>query len=216
MDLRGEFRIPGRREAVWAALRDESVLSELLPGLKSIEAAGTQERTAKVALKVGTLRPTITATVAPVEWNPPEALTLSVAGKSPSAGSITGTVRLTLHESDGATTVSLHGTGELTGKLADAEPAAVREAARKLAADYFAGLAERETTVEDLEHSPAAVETHTESAAPVEDKIEGAAEFAEETEKQVEVAAARGFLGGPMVWGLLALAGLVIILAFLR
>jgi carbon monoxide dehydrogenase subunit G len=143
-------------------------------------------------------------------------MTLSVAGKSPSAGSVTGTIRLTLRESDGATKVSLHGTGELTGKLADMDPAAVRDAARKLAADYFAGLGERETTIEALEHSPAGVETHTESAAtPVEDKVEGAVEFAKEAEERVEVAAAGGFLGGPMVWGLLALVGLVIILAFL-
>jgi len=215
MDLRTEFRVAARREAVWAALRDEGVLTELVPGLKSIEAAG-DDRTVKVALKVGTLRPTITAKVTPTKWHPPEAVTLSVAGKSPSAGTITGTIRLALRESGGETVVTLHGDAELTGKLADQDPAVVEEAARKLAADFFADLAEREAGSRDLDHSPAAVEMHSEPGAePVEDKVEEAAAFAQRTEERVEVAAAGGFLGGPMVWGLLALVGVVILLTFL-
>ena len=59
MDLRSEFRISARREAVWTALVDEGVLTELVPGMKSIEKAGENDRTVKVMLKVGTLRPTI-------------------------------------------------------------------------------------------------------------------------------------------------------------
>jgi hypothetical protein len=217
MDLRSEFRIPARREAVWTALVDEGVLTELVPGMKSIEKAGEDDRTVKVMLKVGTLRPTITAKVTPTEWRPPEAVTLSVAGKSPSAGSVTGTIRLTLRESGSETVVALHGAAELTGKLADLDPAIIDEAARKLAEDYFSDLAERETASEDVVHSPAAVEIHTElDEPPVEDKSEEAAEFARATEERVEVAAAGGFLGGPVVWGLIALVVVVIILAFLR
>jgi hypothetical protein len=143
-------------------------------------------------------------------------VTLSVAGKSPSAGTITGTIRLALRESGGETVVALHALADLTGKLADQDSAAVDEAARKIAADYFADLADRETGGDDLDHSPASVETHSEPGAqPVEDKVEEAAEFAQRTEERVEVAAAGGFLGGPMVWGLIALVGVVLILAFL-
>ena len=217
MDLRSEFRIPARREAVWAALVDEGVLTELVPGMKSIEKAGDNDRTVKVMLKVGTLRPTITAKVTPTDWRPPEAVTLAVAGKSPSAGSITGTIKLALREDDTDTIVALHGTADLTGKLGDPDPTIVDEAARKLVEDYFADLAERETASQDIDHSPAAVEMHSElDEAPVEDKAEEAAEFAKKTEERIEVAAAGGFLGGPVVWGLIALVVVVIILAFLR
>jgi hypothetical protein len=40
----------------------------------------------------------------------------------------------------------------------------------------------------------------------VEHAIEEVVEVAEEAEEEVEEAAVRGFLGGPMVWGLLIIA----------
>jgi hypothetical protein len=39
---------------------------------------------------------------------------------------------------------------------------------------------------------------------------------AREVETEVEAAAGRGFLGGPMVWGLAALAVVIVILALTR
>lgn len=67
--------------------------------------------------------------------------------------------------------------------------------------------------VDQLDHSPAAVQLGDEpSEDVVEDKSETAGEVAEEIEERIEMAAERGFLGGPTVWGLLALAILIILL----
>ncbi|WP_349357968.1 carbon monoxide dehydrogenase subunit G [Stappia sp.] len=59
----------------------------------------------------------------------------------------------------------------------------------------------------------------SEAAHAVEERVEHAAEdlgkAAHEVEERVEQAAERGFLGGPMMWGLIALAGLIALLALL-
>lgn len=217
MEMRREFRIPARRGAVWAALADEALTMEILPGVKSIENTGERDRTVKVMLKVGTLRPTITAKVTPTNWRPPEAITLAVSGQSPSAGSVSGTIDLVLSEEGAETVVAVHGAADLTGKLAALDAAVIEEAAGKIAEDYFAGLREREQASEDLDHTLGAVELHNEPGEePVEDKAEEAAEFAKATEERIEVAALGGVLGGPVVWGLLALVVVVIILTVLR
>ena len=50
----------------------------------------------------------------------------------------------------------------------------------------------------------------------VHDAEERVAKAAREVEAEVETAAGRGFLGGPMVWGLAALAVVIVILALTR
>lgn len=217
MNLKSEFRIAQRRQTVWAALADESILADTLPGLKSIETTADNERTVKVMAKVGTLRPTITAKVSVSDWRPPEAMRLAVAGRSPSAGTIDGTIDLSLREEGAETVVAVHCAAKLTGKLADLDAASVKDAAAKIAADYFADLAERDIGSNDFVHTPAAIDIHDEpDRERIEDKAEEAAEFAEATEERIELAAAGGFLGGPVVWGLLALLAVVVILFVLR
>jgi hypothetical protein len=47
----------------------------------------------------------------------------------------------------------------------------------------------------------------------IDDEALDLGEVAEEIEEEVEVAASRGFLGGPYVWGLLALLVVIVVLA---
>ena len=48
------------------------------------------------------------------------------------------------------------------------------------------------------------------------DQAENLAEVAQEVEEELEVAAGRGVLGGPYVWGLIALLVVIVALAILR
>lgn len=49
----------------------------------------------------------------------------------------------------------------------------------------------------------------------VEDKAEEAAEFAEAAEEKLELAAGKGVLGGPVVWGLLVVTAMVVLIVIL-
>ena len=53
MDLKGEYRLPARREAVWAALNDTNVLRDCIPGCQSLEMTGENEMAATVVTKIG-------------------------------------------------------------------------------------------------------------------------------------------------------------------
>jgi hypothetical protein len=95
--------------------------------------------------------------------------------------------------------------GQVGGKLAQVGPRLIDATAKQTADQFLANLAKR------MNESPLMKAEHA-----VEHAVEEVVEVAEEAEEEVEKAAVRGFLGGPMVWGLLIIVAGVVALYFLR
>lgn len=238
MDLSGEYRIAAGREAVWAALNDADVLRQCIPGCKELEKHSDTEMSATVVAKVGPVKATFKGAVTLEDLNPPESYRIVGEGKGGVAGFAKGGADVRLAEDGGETVLTYDVKAQVGGKLAQLGSRLIASTARKMADDFFgtfkgivedggaaaapapaaedaasgegpdAGVIEEAKTIA-LDHAPEAV---VEAAEAVETRIEKAVH---DVEVEVEAAAGRGVLGGPMVWGLIALAGIIVVLALM-
>ncbi len=222
MELKGQYTLPAARAAVWAALNDPDIIADCLSGCESMEKVSDTEMKAVVAVAFGPFRSRFTGTVALSDANPPMRWTLTGEGRGRPSGTAKGDASVELVESGSETIVNFIGGAEVGGKLADIVEALVETQAREMADDFFLRLSERlvagpaKEWVDELDHSMAGVQLGDEPGEDVvEDKAENAGEVAESVEERLEIAAEEQVLGGPYVWGLLALIVLVIILVVL-
>ncbi len=96
MELKGEFRIPASRAAVWAGLNDPAILGQCIPGCQSIDKTSDQEFTAKATLKVGPVKATFSGKVTLSDIDPPNGYTISGEGQGGVAGFARGEARVRL------------------------------------------------------------------------------------------------------------------------
>lgn len=227
MDMTGEHRIAASREAVWAALNDPAILRACIPGCESLERVSPEEMTAVASVKVGPVTARFTGRVVLSNVMPPESYTITGEGKGGAAGFAKGGADVRLADLGGETALIYSVKAQVGGKLAQIGSRLIDSFARKMADDFFSAFAARVsggpamvTDLTDnvpqrdyLDHSPANVQLGDEPYEPVvEDKIEEAAEVLEATEERVEVAAGKGTLGGPVVWGMLAVLAVIVLL----
>jgi carbon monoxide dehydrogenase subunit G len=198
MDVSGEYFIPMPRERVWDALNDPAVVRLCIPGCKSLERVSATTMRFAVEAKVGPLKSTFNGTLTQSELNPPESGRLTATSEGPGAGYARGTADVTLTPEAEGTRLRYVAHAEVTGKLAELGGRVIDTAAKHMADQFFGTFAARvgESVVARAEHA-------------VEHAVV-------EAEAKAEVAAGRGLLGGPYVWGLLALAVLVALLLIFR
>ena len=222
MEMSGEYRIAAPRARVWAALNDPAVLKESIPGCQELTKVSDTEMNAVVQAKVGMVRATFQGSVTLSNLNPPESYTITGEGKGGVAGFAKGGADVLLAEDGPEVTVLKYtAKGQVGGKLAQIGARLIDATAKQMAEQFFSKFAEK---VGGGAAVPAAVEAEGTVARvehAVEHAVEGAAhavsEAAHEAEEEVEKAAVTGFLGGPQMWGLLALiAVIIVILVFFR
>jgi carbon monoxide dehydrogenase subunit G len=223
MEMTGEYRIPASREAVWAALNDPEVLRAAIPGCQKLEKTSDTEMTATVVSKIGPVKATFTGAVTLSNIDPPNGYTISGEGKGGPAGFAKGGADVKLLPDGEGTRLVYTAKAQIGGKLAQLGSRLVDSTAKKMADDFFGNLAAtlgggaasadaEEGGINEYVNSPASAVQHAGPGEPaVEDKAEEAAEFAREAEERLETAAGRGFLGGPIVWGLLAIIVVIIL-----
>lgn len=209
MQLSGEVRIKASRTVVWAALNDPVVLKESIPGCVALHKASDTEFTGTVETKVGMVRATFAGKVTLSKLNPPLSFTVTGEGNGGAAGTASGSADVTLHEDGGDTILRYAAKGQISGKLAQVGTRLIDATAKQMADSFFVKFAER-VTEGPLGRAEDAIE------AVVDEAVHVAGEVAHEAEEEVEGAAVRGFLGGPMMWGLLIIVAGVVILFFLR
>ncbi len=195
MEMSGRYRIPAPRAKVWAALNDPVVLRESIPGCQSLEKISDTEMVATVKSKVGPVSATFTGSVTLSNLDPPNGYTITGEGKGGVAGFAKGGADVALADDDGMTLLTYTAKGQVGGKLAQIGARLVDATAKQMADQFFAAFADKvggEDAFEQVEH-----------------EVEEAIKVAEE---RTEEAAIRGFLGGPQMWGLIALAVLIVIL----
>lgn len=205
MEMSGEYRIAAPRAKVWAALNDPAVLQQAIPGCKNLTRVSDTEMQATVEAKVGMVRATFTGNVTLSDIDAPKSYTISGEGKGGVAGFASGGADVALAE-DGpnATILKYTARGQVGGKLAQVGARLIDATAKQLADQFFSNFANvvdalPETPIERVEHV-------------VEEAAHAVAEVAYEAEEEVEKAAVRSFLGGPQMWGLLALIVVIVVI----
>lgn len=198
MDISGEYFIPMPRHRVWAALNDPALVRTCIPGCKTLERISPTAMRGTVEVKVGPLTAVFRGTLTQSEIEVPSAVRLTAEGDGATAGFAKGTADVTLIPEDSGTRLRYVAHAEVGGKLATVGGRLVDTAAKHMADQFFGAFAARATEgpISRVEHA-------------VEDAVVAA-------EERAEVAAGRGFLGGPYVWSLIALAALIALLLLFR
>ncbi|MEX0852476.1 MAG: carbon monoxide dehydrogenase subunit G [Bauldia sp.] len=206
MEITGRYQIPAPRETVWAALNDPTILKECIPGCRSLEKLSDTAMAATVEAKVGPVKATFKGNVILSNINPPQSYTISGEGKGGVAGFAKGGADVALTEQDGGTLLTYTAKAQVGGKLAQIGARLIDATAKQMADQFFGTFAAKvggEGLVARAEHA-----------------VEGAAreigEVAHRAEERAETAAARGFLGGPQVWAMIALVVAVLLLLVLN
>jgi carbon monoxide dehydrogenase subunit G len=209
MEMSGEIKIEAKRPQVWAALNDPATLKELTPGCTALRKTSDTEWTGTLDVKVGMVRATFDGRATLSNVNAPLSFTVDGEGKGGVAGFANGTADVKLVEDGDNTILRYTARGQMGGKLAQVGPRLIETTVKQTVDQFFANLARR------MNESPLLRAEHAVEHA-VEQAVEEVVEVAEEAEEEVEKAAVRGFLGGPMMWGLLIIIVGVIALYFLR
>ena len=141
MRMSGECRIEAPRETVWAALNDPDVLKQAIPGCREIEKLSDTEFTAKVKVKVGPLSANFSGSVRLSDLDPPGGYNISGEGTGGPAGFAKVGAKVRLEENGGATVLRYEVNAQVGGKLAQIGSRLTDATAKKMADDFFSGMA---------------------------------------------------------------------------
>jgi hypothetical protein len=210
MEMTGEYKIPASRDTVWAALNDPDVLKACIPGAKSLEKTSDTEMKATVEAKVGPVKASFAGHVTLSNIDPPNGYTITGESKGGVAGFAKGGADVKLAE-DGpdATVLSYTAKAQVGGKLAQIGGRLVDATAKQMADQFFSAFAEKVGAA-----TVPADDKGTEAVAA--DVVNDPEVTAEAIEESLEEAAGRGVLGGPYVWGLIALLVVIVLLIIFR
>ncbi|MBL4647123.1 MAG: carbon monoxide dehydrogenase subunit G [Rhizobiales bacterium] len=216
MDMSGEYKILASREQVWAALNDPAVLKECIPGCDNLEMISDTEMTAQVTAKVGPVKAKFKGAITLSDINPPESYKITGEGKGGVAGFAKGGAEVRLTKEGDFTILHYTANAQVGGKLAQLGSRLIDSTAKKMANDFFGNLADKlgqaepdEKKEEDetlLEEIADIAEDVKETIVDAAHKVGDAVEHAEEA---LEEEASKNTLGGPIMWGLIALAVLI-------
>lgn len=223
MDMTGEVRIPAPRQAVWTALNDPEVLKACIPGCESLEKVG-DEMVASVVAKIGPVKAKFAGKVRLENLDPPNGYSIVGEGQGGVAGFAKGGADVHLVDDAGATLLTYTAKAQVGGKLAQLGSRLIDGTAKMMAEQFFTAFSERvaaSVPASDASPAPAvpadpdAVHALAPEAGPVEaheGALDSAVHAAEKAEERVEVAAIKAGPSGPMVWGLVALAAVVVVI----
>lgn len=229
MDMTGEYRIAASRERVWEALNDPGVLKECIPGCEELEKTSDTEMNAAVTAKIGPVKAKFKGAVTLEDIKPPQSYRIVGEGKGGVAGFAKGSADVSLAEDGGQTVLTYTVKAQVGGKLAQLGSRLIDSTARKMADEFFGkfrdvveggGAAAAGATEPDpglIEEARTIAENHlAEDLSSMAGKVEHSVEEAmHKAEERVEAAAAKGAFGGPVVWGMIALAAIIVILALM-
>ena len=226
MEMTGEYRIPVDRAAVWKALNDPRILTEAIPGCEDLVRNPDGSMSGRFVATSGPGTPAFASTIALASVVEGQSLTITGEGDGGSAGSVKGVADVRLADDSAGTLLTYVLRTQLGGTLAQLGSRQIDATAKTMIEGVLGALAGRLGDLPTIASTPSLATPGGDSAAEeelidrlehrVENFAENVAEAAEEVEEEVEVAAGRGFLGGPYMWGLIALLIVIVILAVLH
>jgi uncharacterized protein len=211
MELTGTQPIAAARDKVWSALFDPEVLKQCIPGCDSIEAAGDNQLTAKVTLRVGPVKASFSGKVKLSDIVAPESCTLSGEGQGGVAGFAKGSAKVHLaEEAPDATLLTYEAKADVGGKLAQLGGRLIDATARKLAGEFFKRFGEivapqSATEPEEAEATAMPEQVVAASAAPGQNIAAGttpqqAVAATAAPRATTALATEQGWLGGLLHW----------------
>lgn len=212
MDMSGEYRISAPRETVWAALNDPDILKECIPGCDSLEMTSDTEMIASVTTKVGPVKAKFKGSVTLSDINPPQSYKITGEGKGGAAGFAKGGADVSLTE-DGSDTILIYtAKAQVGGKLAQLGSRLIDSTAKKMADEFFGNFSAKLSNGSAAEASTEpVVEDDIGHGDNISDVTREIGEAVQDAEEALEAEAGRGTLGGPAMWGIIAI-GIVIVL----
>lgn len=202
---------------VWSAILDPEVLKECIPGCQSMTGSIAEGYEATVKQKVGPVSATFTGVVTLSDIVEGKSVKISGEGKGGVAGFAKGGADVKLTPDGDGTLLAYKVNAQVGGKLAQIGGRLIDATAKQMADQFFAAFAANvggpppAATVA----APDAADDKGETAV-VADVIRDPEVTAEAVEERLEVAAGRGVLGGPYMWGLLALIVVIVLILIFR
>lgn len=210
MDMSGEYRISAPREDVWKALNDPEILKACIPGCESLEKTSDTEMAAVVTAKLGPAKATFKGAVTLSDLDPPKSYKITGQGKGGAMGFAKGGADINLTEDGDETILNYTATAQVGGKLAQLGSRLIDSSAKKMADTFFGNLAANFAAdlenVSKEEPDPPSADNDSDHENTITEVAREIGEAVHDAEEALEVEAGKGTLGGPTMWGLIALA----------
>jgi carbon monoxide dehydrogenase subunit G len=142
MDVSSSYKFQAPVQDVWNLLVDPAVIARCLPGCDRLEPTGEDRYRAVLTLSVAAISGQYTGTVALVDKHPPHSYRLLVDGTG-KAGFVKGEATVDLAETEGATTVSVRGQGQVGGVIARVGQRLLASVANMMLDRFFSCLQEK-------------------------------------------------------------------------
>ena len=137
MKLDGFYKLNVKKEHVWKALNNPSVLKKCIPGCRSFEKESNTVFIVTATNQIGPMNATFSGKVTLTNIKENQSYTLSGEGQS-SVGFANGSADVKLLEKDGITTLSYEVDVNVGGKIAQLGSRLINGVAKKMS-DYFFG-----------------------------------------------------------------------------
>ena len=137
MKLDGSYEMNVKKEAVWKALNDPSILKQCIPGCETFEKKSENIFNATATNQIGPMNATFSGTVTLSNIQKNHGYTLSGEGQSP-VGFANGSAEVKLIEKNGITTLTYEVDVNVGGKIAQLGSRLINGVAKKMS-DYFFG-----------------------------------------------------------------------------
>ncbi len=137
MKLNGSYKMNVKKEVVWEALNDPSILKQCIPGCESFDKESNNIFNATVTNQIGPMNATFSGTVTLSNIKENHSYTLSGEGQS-SVGFANGSANVKLIEENGITTLTYEVNANVGGKIAQLGSRLISGVTKKMS-DYFFG-----------------------------------------------------------------------------
>ena len=137
MKLTGYYKLNLKKEVVWKALNDPSILKQCIPGCEKFDKKNNSHFSVTATNQIGPMNATFSGDVNLSNIKENESYTLSGEGQS-SVGFANGSANVKLMELDGITTLSYEVNVNVGGKIAQLGSRLIDGVAKKMS-DYFFG-----------------------------------------------------------------------------
>ena len=137
MKLSGSYKLQVKKEIVWRALNDPSILKQCIPGCDTFEKVNEDTFEATATNQIGPMNATFSGTINLSNIIENKSYKLSGEGQS-SVGFANGSANVKLMELDGITTLSYEVNVNVGGKIAQLGSRLIDGVAKKMS-DYFFG-----------------------------------------------------------------------------
>ena len=163
MKLSGSYNLNVKKEVVWKALNEASILKQCVPGCESFEKEGENAFYATATNQIGPMNASFSGKINLSNIKTNESYTLSGEGQS-SVGFVNGEANVKLSEANNTTTLTYEVNINIGGKIAQLGSRLINGVAKKMS-DYFfgrfadlvapiienkAGIAVKEKRIEEL------------------------------------------------------------------